>query len=79
MGNEGWSYSDLLKYFKKLEEMGIAELKNKKEHNTKGPVYISYPPYHTPLAKNFLKAGLEMGYPIVDFNANQTIGKMVPE
>ena len=74
MGNEGWSYSDLLKYFKKLEEMGIAELKNKKEHNTKGPVYISYPPYHTPLAENFLKAGLEMGYPIVDYNANQTIG-----
>ena len=74
MGNEGWSYNDLLKYFKKLEGMGIAELRNEKVHNIKGPVYISYPPYHTPLAETFLKAGLEMGYPIVDYNANQTIG-----
>ncbi|XP_001602364.1 glucose dehydrogenase [FAD, quinone] [Nasonia vitripennis] len=75
MGNEGWSYDELLPYFKKLEDIGINELKYDRElHNVDGPVHITYPPYHTPLAESFLEAGLEMGYPIIDYNANQDIG-----
>lgn len=75
MGNDGWSYDELLKYFKKLEDMGIDEMKYDREvHNVGGPVHLAYPPYHTPLAESFVEAGLEMGYPIVDYNANQDIG-----
>ena len=75
MGNDGWSYSELLKYFKKLETIGIDKLRYDQEmHNTNGPVYIGYPPYHTPLAKGFLDAGREMGYPIIDYNGNQHTG-----
>lgn len=75
MGNHGWSYDELLPYFKKLENIGIKGLwKDAELHNTGGPVHIEYPPYHTPLAESFLEAGLELGYPIVDYNGNQAIG-----
>ncbi|XP_011497609.1 PREDICTED: glucose dehydrogenase [FAD, quinone]-like [Ceratosolen solmsi marchali] len=75
MGNDGWSSEELLKYFKKLENIEIKNLKyDRMMHSTKGPVHINYPPYHTPLAESFLEAGLEMRYPIIDYNANQDIG-----
>ena len=75
MGNYGWSYQEVLHYFKKLEDIGIKEFKyDKIMHNTNGPVHIAYAPYHTPLAESFLEAGLEMGYPIVDYNSNQEMG-----
>ncbi|XP_014236445.1 glucose dehydrogenase [FAD, quinone]-like [Trichogramma pretiosum] len=73
-GNDGWAYKDILKYFKKSENLRIKQFKQDKEvHNTEGPLHINYPPYHTPVAEQFLKAGLELGYPIIDYNAgNQT-------
>ena len=75
LGNEGWSYDELLPYFKKLENMQISALRNDTEmHNTKGPMNINYPPYHTPLAEAFLEAGLEMGYPLIDYNGRQRVG-----
>ncbi|XP_016844951.1 glucose dehydrogenase [FAD, quinone] [Nasonia vitripennis] len=75
MGNEGWSYAEIFKYFKKLESIQIPELRDEeKMHNVDGPMRISYPPYHTPLAESFIKAGLEMGYPTIDYNANQNVG-----
>lgn len=75
MGNEGWSYKEVLKYFKKLENIGIDELKKDKiMHHVNGPLHITHPPYHTPLAESFLEAGVEMGYPIGDYNGRQHIG-----
>lgn len=75
MGNEGWSYSEVLKYFKKLETMGIKKLKrNRDMHNDDGPLHFNYAPYHSPLANSFIKAGLELGYPVVDYNSNKSIG-----
>ncbi|XP_024888215.1 glucose dehydrogenase [FAD, quinone]-like, partial [Temnothorax curvispinosus] len=45
MGNKGWAYQDVLKYFKKLETMEIPELKSDNDyHGTNGPVHIAYPP-----------------------------------
>jgi choline dehydrogenase-like flavoprotein len=76
MGNNGWSYQELLKYFKKLEHVEIKDLKyDTMMRGVNGPIRINYPPYHTPLAESFLEAGLEMGYPIIDYNNfNQDIG-----
>lgn len=75
MGNKGWSYEDVLPYFKKLENMQIPELrKDRSVHSTKGPLNIEYPRYRSPLAKEFLGAGLEMGYNLVDYNSNHTLG-----
>ncbi|XP_018049978.1 PREDICTED: glucose dehydrogenase [FAD, quinone]-like [Atta colombica] len=75
MGNEGWAYKDVLKYFKKLETIDIPELQSDTiYHGTKGPLHISYPLFHTSLAKAFLNAGKELGYPLVDYNGKNTIG-----
>ncbi|KYQ55060.1 Glucose dehydrogenase [acceptor] [Trachymyrmex zeteki] len=75
MGNEGWAYKNVLKYFKKLETIDIPELQSDTiYHGTKGPLHISYPLYHTPLAEAFLKAGKELGYPLLDYNGKNTIG-----
>ncbi|XP_032663977.1 glucose dehydrogenase [FAD, quinone]-like [Odontomachus brunneus] len=75
MGNDGWAYKDVLKYFKKIETMEIPELRSDtKYHGTRGPLHITYPKSHTLLAKTFLEAGKELGYPLVDYNTNNTIG-----
>ncbi|XP_029176873.1 glucose dehydrogenase [FAD, quinone]-like [Nylanderia fulva] len=69
MGNEGWAYKDILKYFKKLETIDIPELRlDTIYHGTEGPMHITSPLFHTPLAEAFLKAGEELGYPLVDYN-----------
>ncbi|XP_071650818.1 glucose dehydrogenase [FAD, quinone]-like [Temnothorax longispinosus] len=75
MGNEGWAYQNVLQYFKKLETMDIPELKSDiNYHGTDGPVHITYPPFHTPLAEAFLEAGKELGYSLVDYNGKNKIG-----
>ncbi|XP_011705649.1 PREDICTED: glucose dehydrogenase [FAD, quinone]-like, partial [Wasmannia auropunctata] len=75
MGNDGWAYKDVLRYFKKLETMNIPELKSDTiYHGTDGPVHITYPRFHTPLAEAFLEASEELGYPHVDYNGKNMIG-----
>ncbi|XP_011862143.1 PREDICTED: glucose dehydrogenase [FAD, quinone]-like [Vollenhovia emeryi] len=75
MGNKGWAYEDVLKYFKKLETIDIPELKaDVTYHNNDGPVHITHPSFYTPLAEAFLEAGKELGYPLVDYNGKYQIG-----
>ncbi|TGZ45941.1 Glucose dehydrogenase [Temnothorax longispinosus] len=75
MGNKGWAYQDVLQYFKKLETMDIPEMKSDNDyHGTNGPVHITSPSFHTPLAEAFLEAGKELGYSLVDYNEKNKIG-----
>ncbi|KAF7993309.1 hypothetical protein HCN44_006369 [Aphidius gifuensis] len=75
MGNLGWSWKDVLPYFKKLETMGINKFNDNKElHNDNGPVHINYPPFHTPIATAFVDAGLELGYKYIDYNGKEFVG-----
>lgn len=72
LGNPGWSYDDLLPYFKKTERITIPNLTNSPYHGTKGNVYVEYPAYRSPLLSAFLDAGKEMGYNLVDYNNPNT-------
>uniref|UniRef100_A0A1B6DCP1 Glucose-methanol-choline oxidoreductase N-terminal domain-containing protein n=1 Tax=Clastoptera arizonana TaxID=38151 RepID=A0A1B6DCP1_9HEMI len=72
LGNEGWSYDDLLPYFKKSERVTIPDLTKSVYHGTKGNVFVEYPAYRSPLLSAFLDAGKEMGYNIVDYNDPNT-------
>lgn len=69
-GNEGWAYKDVLPYFKKFEDFnrGANEF-----HGAGGELRVSEAPGDNPLYDNFIKAGVELGYPLNDdFNgANQ--------
>ncbi|CAH0713826.1 unnamed protein product, partial [Brenthis ino] len=74
-GNPGWDYNNVLKYFKKSENIQIPELaKDTKYHSTAGPMVIQYPNWRTSLSDAFLQAGLETGGKIVDYNGEKQIG-----
>ena len=65
LGNVGWSYEDVLPYFKKAEdnERGADDY-----HGVGGPLAVSNTPRHE-LSDAFVEAGVQAGYPInQDFN-----------
>jgi choline dehydrogenase len=79
LGNEGWSYRDLLPCFKRSEdnEAGASE-----HRGVGGPVSVrSYPSYAEPssAARAFIAAGQELGFrggPDWDFNTGDTAGSV---
>ncbi|XP_014208597.1 glucose dehydrogenase [FAD, quinone]-like [Copidosoma floridanum] len=74
-GDESWSYENMLKYFKKLEDYQVRGVDfDRKVHNKGGPVHITSAPYTTLLADTFVKAGEESGYSEVDYNGDSQIG-----
>ncbi|CAH2005470.1 unnamed protein product [Acanthoscelides obtectus] len=74
-GNPGWSFQDVLPYFKKSEDQRNPYLaKDKRYHATGGYQTIQDAPYNTPLGIAFLEAGAEMGYDIRDVNGDKQTG-----
>ncbi|KAL6438230.1 hypothetical protein ACFW04_004436 [Cataglyphis niger] len=74
LGNVGWSYADVLPYFKKSERFNVSGIKNSSYHNENGHVCVEHVPHHTKLATTYLEAGRELGYEIVDYNGQDQIG-----
>jgi choline dehydrogenase len=71
-GNPGWSYAELLPYFKKAQhqERGASEA-----HGTGGPLNVADPRYVNPLSRAFVEAARELGLRVLDdFNAGQQEG-----
>lgn len=63
LGNEGWSYEDVLPYFRKLEDYRRGE---DAFHGMGGPVHVSRPGIEHPLAKAFSAAAQAAGVPYND-------------
>ncbi len=59
LGNEGWSYADVLPYFKKAEnrERGASAY-----HGVGGPLNVFDLPAINPLTEAFIEAGVELGW-----------------
>ncbi|XP_032663999.1 glucose dehydrogenase [FAD, quinone]-like [Odontomachus brunneus] len=74
LGNDGWSYMDVLPYFKKSERFKVSGVKNSAYHNEDGYLCVEHAPYHTKLATAYLKAGQELGYDVVDYNGQNQVG-----
>lgn len=74
MGATGWSYKDVLPYFKKSEDVQDGQLARNGYHGTGGYLKVSTNSFKTPAIKAFLEAGAELGYETgVDYNgATQT-------
>ncbi|XP_078490264.1 L-sorbose 1-dehydrogenase-like [Ciona intestinalis] len=72
MGASGWSYKNVLPYFKKLENAtsvgGDGELRGKD-----GPLKLSYPYLHF-VTKLFVKAGQQIGLVTPDYNGKNLEG-----
>lgn len=73
-GNKGWSYAEVLPYFKKMERIGIEEFTTSKYRGRKGNVDIQHPGYHSKLLDAFLEAGREFGYEENDPNDEKMLG-----
>lgn len=73
LGNEGWSYAEVLPYFIKLEDYagGASEY-----HGVGGPVHIVDHTDLTSAAQAFLDGALELGYgPLTDFNGLEMVNR----
>ncbi|XP_043270259.1 glucose dehydrogenase [FAD, quinone]-like [Venturia canescens] len=73
-GNEGWSYEDVLPYYRKSERFRVPGNYNSSYHGKNGHLCVEHVPYHSPLATEFLKAGKDLGYEVVDYNGAEQIG-----
>ena len=72
LGNEGWSYQDLLPYFKKSENN--AAMTNG-YHGNDGPLHVSHLQSHNPFQELYLNAAKEAGFIINhDFNGEDQEG-----
>ena len=76
-GAEGWSWDDVLPYFKRAEDWGGGRTDgviDEEYHGTGGPLRVEYAKFRTPSAKWFLEAAKEAGYEETDPNGRQQEG-----
>ncbi|XP_075222636.1 glucose dehydrogenase [FAD, quinone]-like [Lycorma delicatula] len=74
IGNYGWSYREILPYFRKSEDMVVSEYRYSSYHGTGGYLTVDRPKWRTPLSPAFLLAGRQSGYDIIDINGPSSIG-----
>ncbi|KAL7631007.1 UNVERIFIED_CONTAM: hypothetical protein RMT77_018710 [Armadillidium vulgare] len=81
LGNEGWSYEDVLPYFLKSEDYrGPLNSETNPFHSRGGPLKVEPKRFRTRSADAFLEAGLELGYPSgIDPNAASQTGFTIPD
>lgn len=73
LGNTGWSYKDVLPYFKKVENNEIPNA-TPGYYGKDGHITVSYVKWRSKVAKAFVKAAIETGHPYVDYNGPSQIG-----
>ncbi|CAB0044836.1 unnamed protein product [Trichogramma brassicae] len=77
MGNEGWSYDDVLPYFKKSEDLRDEEIlkeSGSKYRGTGGYLKIEKLPHDDPNTQVLLDAWKELGLPEIDYNGAEQLG-----
>ncbi|CAG9830996.1 unnamed protein product [Diabrotica balteata] len=79
LGNPGWNYENVLKYFKRSEDNRNPYLAKTPYHSKGGLLTVQESPWRTPLVVAFLEAGLEMGYPVRDINGADQAGFMIAQ
>lgn len=72
LGNIGWSYSDVLPYFKKSENNEVVQ---DAFHGTGGPLNVAGSRTSNPFQEHFLEAGRQLQLPLTgDFNGAEQMG-----
>jgi len=82
MGNEGWGYSEILKYFTKSEDNRNPYLARPGSpyHRAGGLLTVQEAPWKSPLVLSFVEAGQEVtGYPNRDINGKYQTGFMIAQ
>ncbi|KAL5239947.1 hypothetical protein ACI65C_007357 [Semiaphis heraclei] len=73
MGNTGWDYNSVLKYFIKSENANLSHA-DLGYHGRNGLLSVSDVPHRTPIAKAFVEAGSQIGLPVIDVNGEKQVG-----
>ncbi|XP_031330253.1 glucose dehydrogenase [FAD, quinone]-like [Photinus pyralis] len=73
LGNPGWSYEEVLPYFRKLEDSKV-KVADEEYRGHGGLLTVSDVPYRTEAVHVFVKACQEAGYPYVDYNGRNQLG-----
>ena len=73
LGNKGWSYDEVLPYFRKSEDYQVL-YQDEKYHNRGGYIGVQDVPYRSRSAQVFIKSVQEYGYDYVDYNGEQQMG-----
>lgn len=75
-GADGWSYADVLPYFKRMENWDESGQGGDPDwRGSDGPLHISRGPRNNPLHGAFVEAGRQAGYPVTDdYNGQQQEG-----
>lgn len=79
LGNPGWNYDNVLKYFIKSEDNRNPYLAKTPYHGTGGLLTVQESPWRTPLVVAFVQAGQELGYPNRDINGADQYGFMIAQ
>ncbi|PSN57124.1 hypothetical protein C0J52_01340 [Blattella germanica] len=79
LGNPGWGFRNVLKYFKKSEDNRNPYLAPSKYHSRGGYLTVQESPWRTPLSIAFIQAGLELGYENRDINGELQTGVMLAQ
>ncbi|XP_048002510.1 glucose dehydrogenase [FAD, quinone]-like [Leguminivora glycinivorella] len=78
-GNPGWSYREVLPYFKKAENNQDVESHNTYYHSVGGPLNVERYPYIDNNALMIVQAFRERGLPVTDFNGANQLGTDVAQ
>ncbi len=76
-GADGWSYADVLPYFKRMEHWHGAAPDSEEAawRGTDGPLHVTRGPRRNPLFHAFVEAGKQAGYQVTpDYNGRQQEG-----
>ncbi|KAK5638297.1 hypothetical protein RI129_012592 [Pyrocoelia pectoralis] len=73
LGNPGWSYDEVLPYFRKSEDSTV-KIVDEEYRNHGGLLTVSDVPYRTKSSHVFVKACEQAGYPYVDYNGKNQLG-----
>ncbi|KAF4521159.1 hypothetical protein B566_EDAN011609 [Ephemera danica] len=73
MGNTGWGWNEVMKYYMKSEN-ARGYFDKSPFHAKGGYLNVEDPAYQSPLAKAFLQSGVESGLPLIDYNSGNMIG-----
>ncbi|XP_065084396.1 glucose dehydrogenase [FAD, quinone]-like [Ochlerotatus camptorhynchus] len=71
-GNPGWSYKDVLPYFKKSEK-SFLDISNE-YHGLDGPLDVRFAPHQTKMSHIFFNGLQELGLPHVDYDGENQLG-----
>ncbi|XP_051160894.1 glucose dehydrogenase [FAD, quinone]-like [Leptopilina boulardi] len=74
LGNKGWSYKDVLPFFKKSENNLQMDKVDPEYHGQDGPIPVTQFKYRSPVSLDILAAAKELGYDTVDLNGKTHTG-----